>query len=113
MGGHGPPQLVGVGDGVGVIVGVGVGTHPLALQASQQLGKAPAHAAPPGGALQWVASRLILHLVAPSAVVTQHETAPGLPQIDFAAQLCTRPVQRGFSCPLSTRVWSTPAEHFT
>ncbi len=56
--GQGPPQLVGVDEGVGDTSGVGVGVgvtggaHPAVVQASQQLMRFPTHAVPPLGALQ-------------------------------------------------------------
>jgi len=74
MVGHAPPQLVGVGDGVGDGVGVGVGAQPLVVQASQQLVAAPTHAAPPRGARQRLALRLMRHEVVPLKLVRQHET---------------------------------------
>lgn len=110
MAGHGPLQLVGVGDGLAVGDGVAGEAQPLAVQASQQLAQLPTHAAPPGGALQWLASRLIRHRVTPAEVLTQHDIAPGLPQIDRVAQRSTNPLQRGFNCPFSIRVRRTPDE---
>jgi hypothetical protein len=56
---------------------------------------------------------LILHFVTPAAVVTQQVTAAGLPHTEREAQRCTKPLQRGLSCPSAARVRSTSAEHRT
>jgi hypothetical protein len=100
---HGPPQLVGVGVTVGVAVGVGVmlgvGTaHPVAVHASQQLVRKLTHAVPPRRALQCAASGRILHRVVPAALVMQHDTAFGRPQVDRRAQRCTCVRQRAGNC---------------
>jgi hypothetical protein len=74
-----------------------VGAQPAEPQASQQLVALPTHAAPPFGALQCAASRLILHFVAP-AFVRQQVTAPaGLPQVECEAHCFTAPAQRLFT----------------
>jgi hypothetical protein len=56
------------------------------VHASQQLGRDPAQAWPPFGGLHAAALRLMLHFVAPFAVVRQQVTNPGRPQVDLAAQ---------------------------
>ena len=58
-------------------------------QVSQQLGASPTHAAPPLGAVHLPALGLMEHVVTPRGVVRQHETNPGLPQVDLAAHLTT------------------------
>jgi hypothetical protein len=67
--------------------------QPLAVQASQQLAKLPTHADPPFGALHLSALDLVEHFVTPFALVRQHVTNPGLPQVDLAAHLTTAPLQ--------------------
>jgi hypothetical protein len=57
-------------DGVVVVVAV----QPPASQASQQLGRAPAHALPPLGATQRAAVRLRVQGVVPVRRVRQHVT---------------------------------------
>ena len=65
--------------------------HPVAVQASQQLACVLTQALPPFGALHAEVWLLVLHLVVPFALVRQHVTADGLPQVDFAAHLTTAP----------------------
>jgi len=86
LGGHEPPQLVAVGDGVRVGVGdgvsdgegegVGIGdaAQPLIVHASQQLVAALTQAVPPRGARQRLAPRLIRQTVVPVKLVRQHGT---------------------------------------
>src|SRR5262245_62498760 len=69
--------------------GTGGGAQPLPEQASQQLCAAPMQAVPSRGGRQALASRAILHRVRPPALVRQHDTAPGRPQIEFAAHRTT------------------------
>ena len=83
--------------------------QPPDTQASQQLGRLPTHALPCLGRLQSATLLLVLHLVAPFAVVRQQVTKPGFPQIDRAAQAFTAPLQRfgsvpAFTAPFATRV---------
>lgn len=59
--------MVGVDEGVGVAVG----THPLDVQASQQLVKPVVQLCPPLGARHFAAFFFTLHLVLPLAVVRQ------------------------------------------
>ena len=87
--------IVGVGVMVGVDVivggaGVGVSTHPLVVQASQQLGNPVVQLCPPLGALHFSALDLTLHDVFPEAVVRQHVTQPGgRPQVERVAHFFT------------------------
>jgi hypothetical protein len=115
--GVGPAVPVGVGGapvGVGEGVGVGVGpAHPVARQAPQQLDIRPMHAEPFRGARHFAASRLIEHFVTPLAFVRQHVTAPGLPQVDFAAQRRTSPLHWVGSVSLATAALITSFAHFT
>jgi len=111
-----PPQ-VGYCDGphvngasvVVVVVVVDVVTHPLALHASQQLVKLPAH--PPAlrqrSALRRTAQR------GPRAVVRQHVTAPGRPHVVRRAQRMTTRRQRRDKSPWSTRARTTPRAQAT
>src|SRR5262249_7736634 len=69
--------------------------QPLPAQASQQLCAAPMHAVPSRGGRQAFAARAILHRVRPLALVRQHDTAPGRPQIEFAAHRTTTFTQPG------------------
>jgi hypothetical protein len=62
--------------------------QPVAVQASQQLGKIPMHAVPCFGALQRERG-LIAHFVLPCLVVRQQATASGFPHADCAAHLTT------------------------
>jgi len=96
QGANGPAALqssggVDVGVAVAVALGVGVsgGAQPEAVQASQQLVNCPTQAVPPRGATHLVASRLGRQLVLPAAVIRQHVTKPGLPQMERAAQRLT------------------------
>ena len=94
IGGHVPPQAVvaAMSHGGRVVVVVVVAAQPPVVQASQQLDTLPTHAPPPAGGVQCAASFRTLHLVTgwPFRVfVRQQVTNPGLPQVDFAAQLTT------------------------
>jgi hypothetical protein len=100
------PQTVGVGEGAGVGV-----EQPPCEHASQQLARVPAHAVPPGGALQRSAARLIVHAVLPATSVEQQETAPGLPQAERRAHACTKRLQPAGSAPLVTWTSRMRAEH--
>ncbi len=77
---------VGVLVMVGVAVSVYDGAQPPAPQASQQLVKTPVQTEPPDGARHLLASGLTPQLVLPLAVVRQHVTAPGRPQVEREAQ---------------------------
>ena len=77
-----------------VVVALGVEVvvtpaQPPAVQLSQQLGTVPTHAEPPLGALHRAALGFSEHLVAPIAVVRQHVTTPGAPQVDCLAHPTT------------------------
>jgi hypothetical protein len=102
------------GGGVVVVVVVvvvvdGTVQPPVASQASQQLATSPTHALPPRGARHVAALGLMLHLALPFAVVRQHVTAPGRPQVDFAAQRSTLEAQLAGSVPPETAVFTTAA----
>ena len=78
---------------VAVVVVVDVEAQPVDAQASQQLLKPPTHAVVPARAVQWLASRLILHRV-PVGLVRQQVTKPaGLPQVEWEAHRLTVPAQ--------------------
>src|SRR5262245_21131272 len=83
-----------------VVLLVVVAAHPVEVQASQQLVKAPTHAVPPLGAVQCAASRFTLHFVRPTPSVRQQLTNPGFPHVDLAAHLLTVRRQLGF-CSVS------------
>jgi hypothetical protein len=102
---------VGFGDGVGVGTGVGVGRQPVAVHASQQLEYCPTQALPPEGALQRAALPTTLQLVWPKRFVRQHDTAPGLPQVDLLAQRITDARHDAGSWPAVTRFVVTPRAH--
>ena len=72
------------------------GQPPVAPQASQQLGKLPTHDEPFFGAVQWLVPDFVEHFVLPAAVVRQQVTNPGFPQVEWAAQLTTNPMQLRF-----------------
>src|SRR5262245_594315 len=85
--------------------GTGGGAQPLPAQASQQLRAAPMQAVPSGGGRQALASRAILHRVRPLALVRQHDTAPGRPQIEFAAHRTTTFAQPGLDSAVRAVAW--------
>jgi hypothetical protein len=72
-------------------------TQPPGPQASQQLGRLPAQALPPFGALQPAALLLIEHFLLPLRSVRQHVAKPGFPQVDCDAQRLTRPAHAWFT----------------
>jgi hypothetical protein len=78
-----PLQACVVPHGAGTVVVVVdvevVVAQPLAVQASQQLGKPPTQELPPRGAGQF--PLVVVHFVAPPALVRQQVTKPGLPQM--------------------------------
>jgi hypothetical protein len=78
------------------VVVVDVVAQPLAVQASQQLSRRPVQARPSRGGRQWAASRLIEQRVTPCRFVRQQVTAPARPQVERAAQRCTKPAHDGF-----------------
>ncbi len=96
-----------------VVVVDGTVQPPLASQASQQLATSPTHALPPRGARHVAALGLTLHLALPFAVVRQQVTAPGRPQVDFAAQRSTLEAQLAGSVPPETAVFTTAATQRT
>jgi len=89
-----------------VVVVVGAQPPP---HASQQVGHVPGD--PPRAAHE-PASRAIRQRVEPSYGM-QQDTAPGFPQVDFAAQRLTAPRHCERSWPASTRVRTTPTAHRT
>jgi hypothetical protein len=93
-------------QGGSVVVVVGAQPPP---HASQQLGQVPGL---PPRAAQEPASREIRQRVDPSCG-TQHDTAPGFPQVDFAAHRLTAPRHCDRSWPPSTRVRTTPTAQRT
>jgi hypothetical protein len=111
-GGVGTGVAVGAGVGVGVGTGVGVGRQPVAVQASQQLEYCPTQAAPPDGALHWVAEFLTLQVVFPVRVVRQHDTAPGRPQVDLLTHFITLDWHCAGKVAFATRSATTPRAHF-
>jgi len=84
-----------------------------APQASQQLGTSCTQAAPLLGAVPFVACALMEHFVKPFAEVRQHETKPGRPHVDWAAQLRTACLHCFGRLPLDTANFATPATHLT
>jgi len=96
----------------GMVVVVATGQLP-ALQASQQLAARPTQAAPPFGAAHLLALALTEHFVTPVAVVRQHETKPGVPQVDFTAHFTTARLHCFDRLPFLTLALATPATHFT
>jgi hypothetical protein len=98
---------------------LGDDAQPPVVQASQQLAKTPTHAEPAFGALQLAALDFVEHFVLPAAVVRQQVTNPGFPQVEWAAQLTTNPLQLwfirvAFACPaaqLTNAPWfAAPAQ---
>ena len=95
---------------VTVVVGVVAPRGQVApAQASQQLGPPPAQAVPPIGALHACAFFLTPQWSAPFAVVRQHATAPGRPQVDAARQRLVAPLQAFGTVPALAAARSTPA----
>jgi hypothetical protein len=78
------PGVVVVVVAPGMVVVVAPAQVP-ALQLSQQLGTAPTHLEPPLGAVHFAWLDLREHFVLPVAVVRQHVTKPGAPQVDLRA----------------------------
>jgi hypothetical protein len=89
-----------VGGAVVLVVGgavvVVVPPQP-AAHASQQLGVVPTHACPPFGALHLSALDLVEHFSLPFALMRQHVTNPGFPQVERAAHFLTAAPQLGFA----------------
>src|SRR5262245_26345991 len=107
--------VVGPGGAVGA-TGVVVVVAPVqlpALQLSQQLGTAPAHAEPPLGAVHLASFGFSKHFVLPVAAVRQHVTKPGRPQVDCLAHLTTCARHCFGRAPLFAAVFATPATHRT
>ena len=57
--------------------------------------------------MQCAASRLMLHVVLPFAVVRQHVTKPGFPQVDRAAHFTTATLHCFDSIPLLSALFAT------
>src|SRR5262245_3388278 len=87
--------------------------HPPMLQLSQQLGTVPTHIDPPIGAVHFAALRLTEHFVLPAAVVRQHVTKPGAPQVDFLAHFTTAALHSFGSVPLVAAFFATCATQWT
>jgi hypothetical protein len=85
-----PDDMVVVVEVLAVVVVVLA--QPVVVHASQQLRRPPTHARPPFGALHALALVFTEHLVVPFALVLQHVTLLGLPQVDLAAHLTTAPL---------------------
>ena len=106
------PMVVAV---VVVVVGAEqLGPLPGAGQASQQLSQDPTT---PCLSVQCIASFFVLHFV-PLAVVMQHVTKPGLPQVECAAHFVTAPLhvlgkKLGSAGSRPERVFATFAAHVT
>ena len=92
--------LVVVVGGAVVVVGgavvVVVPPQPPA-HASQQLDVVPTHACPPFGALHLSALDLVEHFSLPRALMRQHVTNPGFPQVERAAHFLAAAPQLGFA----------------
>ena len=95
-----------------VDVVVVVTAHAAPTHASQQLATAVAHALPPAGATHAAAERFGRQLVR-SPLVRQHETQPGLPQVERAAQRVTAERHAAGSVPSRTCARATLAAHRT
>ena len=95
-----------------VVVVAGVG-HVAPPHASQQLGRSPMQAVPPGGRLQAASLGLRLHVCTPRAFVRQQVTKRGRPQVDCAAQRLTLALQALGSVPALTAALATAAAHLT
>jgi hypothetical protein len=96
----------------GVVVVVVSPAQPPALQLSQQLGTAPTHAEPPLGAVHFAWLDLTEHFVLPVAVVRQHVTKPGAPQVDFLAHRTTSNLHCLGRLPLITAAFAMCATHW-
>lgn len=96
----------------GIVVVVLTGQLP-ALQASQQLATRCTQAAPPCGAVHFVAADLIEHCVTPRAVVRQQETKSGRPQVDWAAQWTTARLHCFGRVPFAIADFTAPTTHLT
>jgi hypothetical protein len=92
--------VVVVGAAVVVVVGgvvvVVVPPQP-ASHALQQLDVVPTHACPPFGALHLSALDLVEHFSLPRALMRQHVTNPGFPQVERAAHFLAAAPQLGFA----------------
>ena len=87
--------------------------HPPDTQASQQLAWLPTVAVPCLGALHLPASCLMEHFVTPLAVVRQHVTNPGFPQVDRAAHMWIGCAELFGSVPIFTAAVRCCATHLT
>jgi hypothetical protein len=67
------------------------------VHASQQLAKVLTHAEPFFGALHLSALDFVEHFVTPLALVRQHVTNPGFPQVDRAAHFLSATPQLRFT----------------
>ena len=83
---------------VGAVLVVVVPPQP-ASHALQQLGVVPTHACPPFGALHLSALDLVEHFSLPRALMRQHVTNPGFPQVERAAHFLAADPQLGFAKP--------------
>jgi hypothetical protein len=68
-----------------------------ASHALQQLDVVPTHACPPFGALHLSALDLVEHFSLPRALMRQHVTNPGFPQVERAAHFLAAAPQLGFA----------------
>ena len=87
--------------------------QPVAVHASQQLRKVPKHARPPLGALHLLALDFTVHFVVPFALVAQHVTLPGFPQVDLAAQRTTARLHAAGNVPSWTAIRAWCETHWT
>src|SRR4030095_17268950 len=89
-----------VAGGVGVVGGgaalVVVPPRP-ASHSLQQLDVVPTHACPPFGALHLSALDLVEQFSLPRALMLQHVTNPGFPQVERAAHFLAAAPQLGFA----------------
>ena len=83
---------------VGAVLVVVVPPQP-ASHALQQLDVVPTHACPPFGALHLSALDLVEHFSLPFALMRQHVTNPGFPQVERAAHFLAAAAQLGFCNP--------------
>jgi len=94
-----------------VVVGFGtvvvVAEHCPSPHASQQLDTCPTQAVPPFGALQSLASCLMLHFVFPFLSVRQQVTKPSLPHVDLSAHFLICSLHSLRSWPCFTRASAT------
>jgi hypothetical protein len=96
-----------------VLVVVVADAQPVSVHASQQLGTLPTQAVPPGGGWHAEARGFVRHFVAPSALVRQQVTKPGLPQVERAAQRVTRDLQLFGRSLARARCFATPVAQLT